>query len=173
MKFQVFIFLAYIVAVSAKYTANLNYRSPSEHHPFLGISLYKVARRNDPSVRYIDAEQLNFTHGVASGDPYADSVILWTRCSPTYDNDKSNGTIYYGLCPQMTNAVLATVSGTVPLFNHDTQEYIQMSTAPVCVNYNVATDETIEDVVASGTAYTTSDIDYTIKVWTIPWFGDS
>ncbi|KAF2138545.1 uncharacterized protein K452DRAFT_321110 [Aplosporella prunicola CBS 121167] len=148
MKLQLFIFLTYIVAVSAKYTANLNYRSPSEHHPFLGISLYKVARRNNPSVRYIDADQLNFTHGVASGDPYADSVILWTRCSPTYDNDKSN----------------ATVSGTVPLFNHDTQEYIQMSTAPVCVNYNVATDETMEDVVTSGTAYTTSDIDYTIKI---------
>ncbi|NBV75866.1 MAG: hypothetical protein EBR59_07895, partial [Methylococcaceae bacterium] len=26
---------------------------------------------------------LSFNHGVASGDPYADSVILWTRITPT------------------------------------------------------------------------------------------
>ncbi|KAF2086211.1 alkaline phosphatase-like protein [Saccharata proteae CBS 121410] len=143
-----FLLATQTTTVTAKYTTNLNYRSPSEHHPFLGISIYKVVKRNDPAVRFIEAGKLNFTHGVASGDPESGSVILWTRCSPMYDDDKSN----------------ATVSGTVPLFNHDTEEYIRVSTAPVCVNYKVATDSAMQDCVDSGTAYTTSDIDYTLKV---------
>ncbi|KAK4951645.1 hypothetical protein LTR28_006807 [Elasticomyces elasticus] len=78
-------------AAAASYTKNLNYRSPSEHHPFMGISLHKVVRRNDPETRFIDASALNFTHGVASGDPYANSVILWTRCATMVDDDRSNG----------------------------------------------------------------------------------
>lgn len=64
------------------------------------------------------------------------------------DNDKSN----------------ITVSGYVPLYNHDTQEYISLSKAPICVEYKVASDEQLGDVVDSGTVYTSSDIDYTVKV---------
>ncbi|KAF9638957.1 Alkaline phosphatase D-related protein [Lasiodiplodia theobromae] len=148
MKLNALLLLSSVGAAAARYAANLNYGSPSAHHPFLGISLYKVVRRHDTTVRSIDASALNFTHGVASGDPYAESVILWTRISPEYDNDKSN----------------VTVSGTVPLFNHDMQEYVRVSTAPVCVNYKVATDRKMEKVVHSGQAYTSSDIDWTIKV---------
>lgn len=70
--------------------------------------------------------------------------------SPTGDNDLSN----------------VTVSGYVPLFNHETEQYVAVSTAPVCVDYRVASDETFTDVVTSGTVYTSSDIDYTIKVCT-------
>ncbi|KAK4952892.1 hypothetical protein LTR66_013705 [Elasticomyces elasticus] len=134
-------------AAAASYTKNLNYRSPSEHHPFMGISLHKVVRRNDPETRFIDASALNFTHGVASGDPYANSVIL---------------TIAGGEAVAHVNAV--TVSGTVPLYNLEMDSYVRVSTAPVCVNYKVATDEAFCDVVTSGKAYTTSDIDYTVKV---------
>lgn len=90
MRLNILVLLSSIGAASARYAANLNYDSPSAHHPFLGISLYKVVRRHDQTIRSIDASSLNFTHGVASGDPYANSVILWTRCSPEYDNDKSN-----------------------------------------------------------------------------------
>lgn len=68
--------------------------------------------------------------------------------SPTSDNDQSN----------------VTVSGYVPLFNHETEQYVSVSTAPVCVDYRVASDEALTDVVTSGTVYTSSDIDYTIKV---------
>lgn len=126
---------------------NINYRSPSEHHPSLGVSIHKVVKRNNPQSPW-DPVQLNFTHGVASGDPYSESVILWTRISPTSDNDQSN----------------ATVSGYVPLYNHETQQYVAVSKAPVCVEYTVAADEDLTDVVDSGTAYTSSDIDYTVKV---------
>lgn len=132
---------------SATWARNINYRSPSDHHPSLGISIHRVNRRNDPSSPW-DPAQLNFTHGVASGDPYADSVILWTRVSPTSDNDQSN----------------VTVSGYVPLFDHDNQQYVSVSTAPVCVEYAVAPDEALSNVVDSGTVYTSSDVDYTVKV---------
>lgn len=139
--------LALAGAVQASWTSNINYRSPSEHHPSLGISIHRVVKRNDPQSSW-DPATLKFTHGVASGDPSPDSIILWTRVSPDPDNDKSN----------------VTVSGYVPLYNHDTQEYVSLSTAPICVEYKVASDEELANVVDSGTVYTSSDIDYTVKV---------
>ena len=101
----------------------------------------------------MNATGLNFTHGVASGDPYATSVILWTRCAPMQDDVKSN----------------STVSGYVPLYNPvpiytGDNETLPVSTAPVCLQYKVATDKSISKVVDSGTAFTSSDVDYTVKV---------
>lgn len=143
--------LSLVVAASASYHGNLNYRSPSSKHPSMGVDIPKVAKRSlqartDSSSW--DPNQLNFTHGVASGDPYPHSVILWTRISPMLENDRSN----------------ATVEGTVPLYNHDTEQYIRASSNPVCVEYRVAGDQGFSDVADHGTAYTTSDIDYTVKV---------
>lgn len=128
----------------AAWTKNINYRSPSEHHPGLGISLHKVNKRNVAGTEYT-ADQLNFTHGVASGDPYPNSVILWTRVAPMMDSVDSN----------------VTVSGYVPLYNHGP---VQVSTAPVCVEFKVAKTADFAHVESSGTAYTSSDIDYTVKV---------
>ena len=96
----------------------------------------------------IDASRLNFTHGVASGDPYPDSVILWTRVAPVQDNDRSN----------------ITVSGFAPLYNHDTDTYIKSSQSPVSVDWSISQSADLSSPVASGTAYTSSDIDYTLKV---------
>ncbi|GAB7359940.1 hypothetical protein MBLNU230_g7465t1 [Neophaeotheca triangularis] len=129
---------------AASWVKNLNYRSPSENHPGMGVSLHKINRRNTPEKNF-KPSQLNFTHGVASGDPYADSVILWTRASPMIDNVDDN----------------STVSGYVPLYYHGPQ---QVSTAPVCVEYKLSEDADFEHVQSSGTAYTSSDIDYTVKV---------
>lgn len=139
-------------AAAASYARNINYGSPSHNHPSLGISINKVNKRNGGSPPY-NATGLNFTHGVASGDPYPDSVILWTRCAPMQDNVNSN----------------KTVSGYVPLYNpvpiyNDTDEHKPVSTAPICVSYKVATDKALTKVVNSGTAYTSSDVDYTLKV---------
>lgn len=131
----------------ASYVGNLNYGSPSFHHPSLGISVHKVVRRNDAAAVPYGADQLNFTHGVASGDPYADSVILWTRLSPVFDDDRSN----------------VTVEGYVPLYSHDTDQYIRVSKSPVCAEWKVSETKDFHHVVASGKAFTTSDIDYTIK----------
>lgn len=64
---------------------------------------------------------VRFDHGVASGDPLSDRVILWTR-----------------------------VSGT--------------DAESVHVEWEVATDDTMRDPLASGTANTGPERDYTIKV---------
>jgi alkaline phosphatase D len=132
---------------AATFTTNLNYASPSRRHATLGIDLPKLAKRNI-APRSWSAAKLNFTHGVASGDPYPTSVILWTRISPTLHNDASN----------------VTVKGNVPLYNHDTETYIKASPNPICVEYRVGGDRDFTEVVDYGVAYTTSDIDYTVKV---------
>ena len=147
MKLQAVSVLSLASGAWASWARNLNYRSPSEHHPQLGIAIHKVVKRNDPQSAW-DPSKLNFTHGVASGDPYPNSVILWTRISPSSDNDKSN----------------ITVSGTAPVFNHDTETYVSVSKAPVFVEYKVAADKALTKVLDSGKAYTSSDIDYTVKV---------
>jgi len=135
----------------ASYAGNLNYRSPSWNHPSLGVSIHKVNKRNAGAAPY-SASKLNFTHGVASGDPYPNSVIIWTRCAPMADDDNSN----------------TTVSGYVPLYNpvpvYDDKNGTAVSTAPICVSFKIATDKGLKDVVDSGRAYTSSDVDYTLKV---------
>jgi alkaline phosphatase D len=141
--------LAFASSALATYEGNLNYHSPSRRHPSLGIDIPKIKlTKRGLEPRAWDPAQLNFTHGVASGDPYPDSVILWTRISPRLENDRSN----------------VTVSGPVPLYNHDTERYIKASPNPICVEYQVSKDANFTAVVDKGTAYTTSDIDYTVKV---------
>jgi alkaline phosphatase D len=147
MKLHVLPILPLVSIAGARYSKNLNYRSPSEHHPSLGISLHRVVKRNDPASSY-DASKLNFTHGVASGDPYPTSVILWTRVAPENDNSDSN----------------LPVTGYAPLFDHDNEKYVKVSKSPICVEYKVAHDNDLSHVVDAGTVYTSSDVDFTVKV---------
>lgn len=147
MKLQFLSLLTTAAVASASWSKNINYRSPSEHHPALGISIHKVVKRNDPASSY-SASSLNFTHGVASGDPYPNSVILWTRVAPQSDNSQSN----------------KTVTGYVPLYDHDNQGYVQVSKSPICVEYKVASNKDLSTVVDSGKVYTSSDVDFTVKV---------
>ncbi|KNG50813.1 alkaline phosphatase [Stemphylium lycopersici] len=135
--------------VCASFDGNLNYHSPSRRHSGLGIDVSKVTKRTlSKRAAPRDPAQLNFTHGVASGDPYPDSVILWTRIAPTLEHDRSN----------------ATVTGNVAFYNHETEKYIEASSNPICVDYRVGTDGNFSSVVDHGKAYTTSDIDYTVKI---------
>lgn len=137
-------------SATASYAGNLNYRSPSHNHPGLGISIPKVVRRSDPRLAF-DSSHLNFTHGVASGDPYPNSVVLWTRCAPTFDN-VNNSKSTSGLVP-LYNPVPIWEDGVSPV-----------SKAPVCLDYRVAKDHEFKHVVVSGVVFTSSDIDYTVKV---------
>jgi alkaline phosphatase D len=127
MLFRSLLCLAAAFSAEAVYDGNLNYNSPSRRHDYLGISLPKVQKRlaDDKKLITRGASNLNFTHGVASGDPLVDSVILWTRLAP------------------ITNVT---------------------QTAPICVNYQVSTSKTFSDCIDKGTAYTSSDVDYTVKV---------
>jgi alkaline phosphatase D len=147
MKLQLLALLPLASTASASWSKNLNYRSPSEHHPARGISIHRVVKRNDPQSSY-ETSSLNFTHGVASGDPYPNSVILWTRVAPQSDNSQSN----------------LTVTGYAPLFDHDNEKYVHVSKSPVCVEYKVAADKNLTSAVDSGKVYTSSDVDFTVKV---------
>lgn len=147
MKLQLLSLLSLASIANASWTKNLNYRSPSEHHPALGISIHKVVKRNDPASSY-PVESLNFTHGVASGDPYPNSVILWTRVAPQSDNSQSN----------------LTVTGYAPLFDHDNEKYVQVSKSPICVEYKVSSEKDLTQAVDTGKVYTSSDVDFTVKV---------
>jgi alkaline phosphatase D len=132
---------------TASFESNLNYDSPSKRHPALSIEVRKVVARNTPQSAW-DPKDLSFTHGVASGDPLDNSVILWTRAAPSDDNDRSN----------------ITVSGYAGIYSHETEKYIKASKAPVCVSYKVASDKGLTKVVDKGTIYTSSDVDYTVKI---------
>jgi alkaline phosphatase D len=132
--------------VEASFDRNLAYSSPSRRHPSLAVPLAHVSRRQTGGV-FAPAE-VNFTHGVASGDPYADSVIIWTRLSPTVDSVASD------LVPE----------GVVPIY--DDTEGAQPSSKAACVEFKIATDQALSNVVDQGRAYTTSDVDYTVKVST-------
>ncbi|THH35490.1 alkaline phosphatase D family protein [Neolewinella litorea] len=54
-----------------------------------GSTLYRNSRPSDPPGGEVLQERLKpFYHGVASGDPLADRVIIWTRVTPeTYDGE--------------------------------------------------------------------------------------
>lgn len=62
-----------------------------------------------------------------------------------------------------------TVEGTVDYFSHDRETYIKASDSPICVDWVMsrAPDLVSCGLAAHGRAYTTSDIDYTIKVGAI------
>lgn len=163
MKLTWSIVLSSAATAAASYAGNLNYRSPSENHPGLGVSIHRVVKRGAPGSAF-DPSKLHFTHGVASGDPYSDSVILWTRCSPTYDDVHSNSSTM-GLVPLYNPVPIYSDeegSEKVPVSVPEDQE--PMSNAPVCLNYMVSEDESFTHAVSEGTVYTSSDIDYTVKV---------
>ncbi|KAL7624118.1 hypothetical protein AAE478_005675 [Parahypoxylon ruwenzoriense] len=141
-----YLFLALAGIASAAFSGNINYFSPSKHHASLGVSISKVAKRTYANSPW-DASQLNFTHGIASGDPYDDSVILWTRAAPSSENNESN----------------VTVTGYVPLYDHSTEQYVEKSDSPVCVDWKISTSKSFKNVADSGTVYTSSDIDFTVK----------
>lgn len=158
MKVSWSLVLASAATATASYAGNLNYRSPSENHPGLGVSIHRVAKRGAPGSAF-NPSKLHFTHGVASGDPYPESVILWTRCSPKFDDVHSNSSTE-GLVP---------LYNPVPIYSEDEKEHgndkeESISNAPVCLNYMVSEDEDFKGKVSEGTVFTSSDIDYTVKV---------
>jgi alkaline phosphatase D len=60
-----------------------------------------------------------------------------------------------------------TVEGDVELYSHETERWIEASSRPICVDWKLTQDAGVSgEAVASGRGYTTSDIDYTLKVRT-------
>ncbi|KAG5928399.1 hypothetical protein E4U42_000695 [Claviceps africana] len=152
--------LLLVGAATASFDGNINYQSPSRRHPRLGIDVGLVERRSWKRGGVADeTSRLRFTHGVASGDPWPRSVILWTRVAPSTASDANE----------------VTVDGTAPLWDHGTAKYVEADPHPICVEWKVfqghespeshdADGTAPPRPVTSGRAYTTSDIDYTVKV---------
>lgn len=110
---------------------NLNFRSPSTNHPTLEIPrpAAHLTKRSTPTIT-----PLQFTHGVASGDPYDTSVILWTRAVPVgVDSTKH---LYRGAS----------------------------ASARVCVAWEISATEDFMSVVDGGETETSGEVDYTVKV---------
>ncbi|KAK3990676.1 alkaline phosphatase D [Cladorrhinum sp. PSN332] len=135
--------LAAASVVEASYKSNLAYSSPSRRHPSLAVPLAHIYKRQTGNLYTVN--EVNFTHGVASGDPYDTSVILWTRLAPTAENVASD------IVP----------GGVVPIYTDP--EGAQPSNKAACVEFKISTSRTFDTVVDSGKAYTTSDVDYTAK----------
>jgi len=141
---------------------NLGYRSPFQNHPQFARDTREIharhvqhARRQVVGATGFDDEHyptfygadfsnspfvwsggVNFTHSVASGDPLNNSVLLWTRAVPD------------------EVAVLGQpVSSQSP------------ESVPVCVQFVIhATPELSGRPIDSGQAFTSYDVDFTVKV---------
>ncbi|MEL7163328.1 MAG: PhoD-like phosphatase N-terminal domain-containing protein, partial [Bacteroidota bacterium] len=89
-----------------------------------GSTLYQHDRPfRSPTAKVLNEDLAPFFHGVASGDPLTDRVIIWTRVTPP-----------------------------------------EMNTEPIGVDWKVATDPQLENVVATGSFTTSAERDYTVKV---------
>ena len=60
------------------------------------------------------------------------------------------------------------MEGVVDLYSHETEEYIRQDANPICVDWKVFAeadgDEPSGKPVSEGQAFTTSDIDFLVKV---------
>ncbi|EPS36227.1 hypothetical protein H072_10343 [Dactylellina haptotyla CBS 200.50] len=117
-------------AAGPAFGRNIAFDSPSINHPFLA-----VPRRGPVDRRTVYASGLQFTHGVASGDPYADSVILWTRAVPLDVNE------------------------TTHLYEDRTPVCVAWE-----VWQDYACDDRPRKVFSSGKTETSGDVDFTVKV---------
>lgn len=101
---------------------------PGSEAPALNIDFTPPEGWDYPAV----VELLPFGHGVASGDPLADRVILWTRVTvPDADGWRAKQ-------PQGLDAV--------------------------DVNWVIATDPELKDIVGGGTVRTNRALDWTVKI---------
>ncbi|CAI6082943.1 unnamed protein product [Clonostachys chloroleuca] len=119
-----YIVLGTLLRAQALLNSNLNYQSSSrrQEYAILGIDIPLVERRAWRRNSEENApDELNFTHSIASGDPWPESIILCTRIAPTGESDKSN----------------VTVEGDVPLYNHVTKPYIDVDPHPICLEWSV------------------------------------
>ena len=101
----------------------------------------------DSILRY-HSDALTFTHGIASGDPEANSVILWTRLAPSADDSWTE----------------IHLDGLAPVYDEDEEQGYSDSRKSACVEFEISPTDKFTDVVDSGRAYTSNLVDFTVKV---------
>lgn len=96
-------------AQTLDFSTNLNYRSPSLHPRLTGLEINvqgvhdrvnkeRRLRKRDNGPVYTG--NLTFPYGVASGDPYNTSVILWTAAQKYDEEGLYGGDSYPPICVQ-------------------------------------------------------------------------
>ncbi|KAK6358947.1 hypothetical protein TWF696_000121 [Orbilia brochopaga] len=119
-----------LATASNLFARNIAFDSPSINHPFLAVPRHGPIDKRD-----VYSGRLDFTHGVASGDPYPDSVILWTRAVPV------------------------DVNSTTHLYEDKTPVCVAWE---IWQDYEC--EERARQVFSSGKTETSGDVDYTVKV---------
>jgi alkaline phosphatase D len=101
-----------------------------------------------------------FRHGVASGDPLADAVILWTRVTPV----APVAPVPSEAAPvaDTTDAGTAETNGSEPSGTETSRA--DAGATRVSVDWSIALDPGLTRVVQTGRAETDADADYTVKV---------
>jgi len=92
-----------------------------------------------PNRPFLNPQLAPFYHGVASGDPLSDRVIIWTRVTVNFD----------------TARVFVDIDSSGVFNTFD---------STVSVNWQVASDEAFNSIVNSGVVTTDSSVDYTVKI---------
>lgn len=90
---------------------------------------------------YESGREVSFSHGVASGDPLSDRVIIWTRVTP---KDEQSNTL------ERAKKIAARA--------------ISANDKKISVKYEVATDKDFKNIIHNGVAATGEDRDYTVKI---------
>jgi alkaline phosphatase D len=103
-----------------------------------GVPVDRSAGGDEPTL-IPPGSVFEFRHGVASGDPLADAVILWTRVTP-----------------QLPEAV---ATGASP-----SEASADAGASRVIVGWSIALDPALTQVVQSGSAETDAGADFTVKV---------
>ncbi|KAK4699952.1 alkaline phosphatase D, partial [Phenoliferia sp. Uapishka_3] len=138
---------------SAAFQSNLAYLSPSTTVSQLQIDTEGVVARLGK--RWADTYQgnLSFPYGVASGDPYSDSVILWTMPRKVDLEGLYGGNAWPAVCVLCPRSHLPTPPLLLSLSPHTCR-----------VVSNSETDFSIASSVQHGYAQSTIDVRFAIKV---------
>ncbi|KAG6888551.1 hypothetical protein C0995_007423 [Termitomyces sp. Mi166 len=113
-------------------SAALTRRQTQDASPFKDEHYFTFYGGNFSNAQVVWSGGVNFTHNVASGDPFDTSVLLWTRAQ----------------------AVSPTDSTALP-----------DQSVPVCVSYKIYSNPELSGSPAdSGSAFTSYDVDWTLKV---------
>lgn len=156
----------------ASYSANMVYRSPSLNHPQLAVPVHKLARRSlhsvvnhlakrqvpDPEVPMDPLGPFPQTSAPSSGDG---AYVKYAGA------DWTNAEYIYAGSVNFTHSVASgdPDDKSLILWTRAAPTQVAAVDVPVCVSYAVYTSaDASGTAVTSGTAYTSYDVDFTVKV---------
>ncbi|KZP00675.1 hypothetical protein CALVIDRAFT_594869 [Calocera viscosa TUFC12733] len=152
----------------ASYSSNLVYRSPSVNHPQLAIPIHRVHRRSLHSVAHHLRKRQEVPMDPLGPFPQEAAPSTGDEGYVKYAGaDWSNAEYIYSGSVNFTHSVASGDPDDKSLLIWTRAEPTQIAAVdvPVCVSYAVYTTADASGTpVTSGTAYTSYDVDFTVKV---------